>query len=54
MTNILKKPYTNKEYAQFALMANENSQIIELTDKAAFALNSDEKVVNNRIVKRKG
>jgi len=52
MDNILKQPYTNKEYAEFALRANENGQIIELTPKAAFALNEDEKVVNNRIVKK--
>jgi hypothetical protein len=54
MTNILKKPYTNKEYAQFAALANENGQCVELTKYAAFALNQDEKVVNSRIVKRKG
>lgn len=29
MTNILQKPYTNKQYADFAVYANSNNLIIE-------------------------
>ena len=38
MENILKKPYTNKEYAEFAAIATANNQRIEIGVSAAFAL----------------
>ena len=38
MTNTLKKPYTNKQYAEFAHEANRLGKTIEITDEAAIMI----------------
>jgi len=50
MNNILKKPYTNEQYAQFAGNANQNGQRIETDNTAAYALFDNEAVKNGEIV----
>ena len=50
MNNILKQPYTTEEYAQFAVEANQNGQIIEVLDDSVYALFPYEKVENEEIV----
>lgn len=50
MTNILNKPYTDKDYADFAVMANTNGQRIEQNDETLFALYPYEKIQNGTIV----
>lgn len=50
MTNILTKPYTNKDYADFAVMANSNGQRTEQDDNAVYALYAHEALQNGTIV----
>lgn len=50
MTNILKKPYTDKDYADFAVMANSNGQRTEQDDVAVYALYVHEELKNGEIV----
>ena len=50
MTNILTKPYTNEQYAQFSTEANQNGQRIEILDDKVFALYSHEKLENDEII----
>lgn len=50
MANILKQPYTNEQYAEFAVLANENNKRIELYDSNAYALCDYEKLIDGEIV----
>ena len=50
MNNILNKPYTRKNYADFAVMANKNEMRIEITSDAAYALKEYEMLENENIV----
>ena len=50
MTNILHKPYSDTEYADFAVMANTNGQTIEQDDNAAYALYIYEELQNCQII----
>lgn len=46
----LLKPYTGKEYAEFAHLANQNSQRVEQDESSFFALYDYEKLENGQIV----
>ena len=50
MTNILTKPFTDKDYADFAHNANANGQRTEQDDKAVYALYAYEELQNGQIV----
>jgi hypothetical protein len=50
MTNILQKPYTSFDYAEFAMRANEANKRIEITDSAAYMLAENEALKDNKIV----
>lgn len=50
MSNILTKPYTDKDYADFAVMANSNGQRTEQDDNAVYALYDYEKLQNGQII----
>lgn len=50
MTNILTKPYTDKNYADFAVIANSNGQRIEISENAAYALFDYEELQNGQII----
>ena len=50
MTNILNKPYMNKDYADFAVSANSNGQRVETDDNAIYALYPYEELQNGQIV----
>lgn len=50
MLNILQKPYTDKDYADFAVNANQNGQRTEQDDTAVYALYSYEVLINGEIV----
>lgn len=50
MSNILIKPYTRQQYADFAVMANQNGQRIEQTDNAVYVLYPYEEIQNGEIV----
>jgi len=50
MANILNKPYTDKDYADFAVIANSNGQRTEQSDTAVYALYPYEKLQNCQIV----
>jgi len=50
MQNTLIKPYTNKQYAEFASSANKNGQRIEITEYAAYRLFPYEIIQNDTIV----
>lgn len=50
MTNILTKPYTNKDYADFAVMANSNNQRIEQDETAVYALYDYEELKDSKII----
>lgn len=48
--NILTKPYTDKDYADFAVMVNINGQRTEQDDNAVYALYPYEELQNGQIV----
>ena len=48
--NILLKPYTNIEYAEFAHNANQVGKRIEITEVAAYMLAENEALENDEIV----
>jgi len=50
MTNILTKPYLDKDYADFAVLANSNGQRTEMDDTAVYALYPYEELQNCQIV----
>lgn len=50
MINILTKPYTDKDYAEFAVAANSNGQRTEQDDNAVYALYCHEELQNGQIV----
>lgn len=50
MTNILTKPYTNKDYADFVVNANSNGQRTEQDENAVYALYDYEKLEKGQIV----
>lgn len=50
MTNILTKPYTDKDYADFAVLANSNVQRTEQDDIAVYALYDYEELQNGQIM----
>ncbi|MDL2280308.1 DUF4376 domain-containing protein [Selenomonadales bacterium OttesenSCG-928-I06] len=50
MMNILNKPYTNPQYAEFAHLANQDGKRIEITEMAAYMLAENEILENNEIV----
>jgi len=50
MNNILKQPYTNTEYADFAVQANSNGQRIEQDSRAVYALYTYEILQNGEVV----
>lgn len=50
MNNILTKPYTDKDYADFAVLANANGQRTEQDDSAVYALYTYEQLQNGEIV----
>ena len=50
MTNILTKPYTGKDYADFVVLANSNGQRVEQDDNAVYAFYEYEELQNGQIV----
>ena len=50
MTNILNKPYTNTQYAEFAHAANQTGKRLEQDDNFVYALCPGEKIENGEIV----
>ena len=48
--NILTKPYTNQEYAEFAIQANSNGQRVEVDENGAYALYEYEELQGENIV----
>jgi len=50
MSNILTKPYTDNDYAEFAVIANSNGQRTEQDDNAVYALYDYEELQNGQIV----
>ncbi|MDR1168937.1 MAG: hypothetical protein LBK53_08650 [Heliobacteriaceae bacterium] len=42
MTNTLTKPYTNKQYAEFAIQANEAGKKIKISGDTVYALHEDD------------
>ena len=49
MENILNKPYTNEEYADFAIGANSKGQRLEFFNENVFALYDYEEIKNGQI-----
>lgn len=50
MTNILTKPYTDKDYADFVVIANLDRQRIEIDENTVYALYDYEVLQNGQIV----